>query len=146
MLELADDVRFRAGPPAEDKRPATRTCLWRTAGELGAEQHALFEQEEFGKADQCLVVVPAGPAAHFVLSHAQFAFRILEAALDPIALGLHVGHSLPRGLCIAIRQGVFECTVSVLPYEQPAGADAGGLTVPLPNPGGPHPGVKPALG
>ena len=59
---------------------------------------ALFQQEEQGETGQGDVMVPAGPAAHFILGHAQLALGVLKAAFDPETLCLHISQPFPRGI------------------------------------------------
>ena len=83
LPELADDFGFRTWAARQVEGEHLDQVAGGEQGQLGAEQHALLQEEELGEADQRLVVMPADPAAHLVLRHAEFAFGVLEAAFDP---------------------------------------------------------------
>jgi hypothetical protein len=58
---------------------------------MGIRVNALLGDEEKGEQARGQVMVQTAPSAYLVLSHADFAFRILEGAFNPKATGLTLG-------------------------------------------------------
>src|SRR4051794_24883560 len=68
----------------------------------------LLQHEEHGHYHQSYVMVPGTPAAYLIVSQAVLALAILERALDPKPLPLHLYKTLQRSLCRGIAQDVLD--------------------------------------
>jgi len=118
LLDLAEDFGFVAWAAGQIDREQFDdvACAqkWRMATGVGP----LLQQEQQRETGQRDMVVPAGPATHFILGQAQLALGVLKAAFDPETLRLHIGQTFPRGIRGRIAQRVFEGAVGVLPDNQ----------------------------
>ena len=73
-----------------------------------ADLQTLACEEEHGHHDQGGVVMPSSPPANLILAEATLLFRVLQGALDEVALTLHVCEPLQGRFRSSVRQAVLE--------------------------------------
>jgi hypothetical protein len=71
-------------------------------------RHPLLDDEQHGQHHHGDVVVPGPPAHRPVIGQAALALGILEGALDPVALALHLGQALQWSVGRSVGQAVFD--------------------------------------
>src|SRR2546429_5232056 len=88
---------------------STTINSWRTwgtvsAGDFFSQPTPQPNQEVMRQQAQGQVLVPADPAAHFVVVHAQFTLAFQDGRLDPPAHPTDPHQSLPQRLECSVRQ------------------------------------------
>src|SRR5271170_520700 len=83
-------------------------------------------------------MMPGSPTQGLIVGQAAFALAVLEGALDPIALALHLGQSKAWRIFRRVRQAVFDRLrrSDLAPDDQTPAPRLGFLAVPDPDPPG----------